>query len=99
MAPLISGTGLTKINKSIAFSRKLIPFASNINKFDDYRERLWIHWNRQRKRCQAIQFISYMKRKLMKKIYIYFRTRIKRIKHLFQLKKWNNVTPVPVISK
>lgn len=71
MAPLISGTGLTKINKSIAFSRKLIPFASNINKFDDYRERLWIHWNRQRKRCQAIQFISYMKRKLMKKkIYI-----------------------------
>lgn len=70
MAPLISGTGLTKINKSIAFSRKLIPFASNINKFDDYRERLWIHWNRQRKRCQAIQFISYMKRKLMKK-YIY----------------------------
>lgn len=70
MAPLISGTGLTKINKSIAFSRKLIPFASNINKFDDYRERLWIHWNRQRKRCQAIQFISYMKRKLIN-IYIY----------------------------
>lgn len=32
-------------------------------------------------------------------IYIYFRTRIKRIKHLFQFKKWNNVTPVPVISK
>lgn len=71
MAPLISGTGLTKINKSIAFSRKLIPFASNINKFDDYRERLWIHWNRQRKRCQAIQFISYMKRKLIIYIYIY----------------------------
>lgn len=33
------------------------------------------------------------------KKYIYFRTMIKRIKHLFQLKKWNNVTPVPVISK
>lgn len=67
----IPGSGLTKITKSIAFSRKLIPFAFNMNKYEYYRESLWIHWNCQRKRCQTIQFISYMKRKLIEKKYIF----------------------------
>lgn len=67
----IPGSGLNKITKSIAFSRKLIPFAFNMNKYEYYRESLWIHWNCQRKRCQTIQFISYMNRKLIEKIYIF----------------------------